>query len=472
MLPAIAKILLIFSVSHASESQRLDDIESRLLDVEIHTQRDKIHLSGQLDNVVQWERVDRSNQAPYRNVEQSYITEFRLKSFASPLPRWQIYTTIGAGYNWNNNFVIPSVVTEDGQASLKGSYLWVEKAYFDYSVFKNMLKISVGRLPTQLGPPAEYQSGDERLGTYPLLSYSVPLDGAAITWKINKTFNFSDRLVLRGIFSPFGNEDTKYFYTPTSSGNERIFRNNATEMGGGYFLTLEYGTHKIPFIEDFKFFLQGFHAKFSRMKSVEARGLLTDTFRGALSSPYFMDRNVYEIGSTSRDLAQVNVFVAHMELNRPFGSNFDFYSTFKKSWFDKRGSLTAVVVEDHSSVPGFGVGTEVDLGGFIYSNDEEATGVLIGGRYTFLEKINLGLEYLKQNHGLMPTALRAPNPTSFYTTLGKGYHAYLNYNIHKYLAKIRLGYFKTYEESTFSSFSYVSNEQNKDIIYSQLVLRF
>jgi hypothetical protein len=123
--------------------------------------------------------------------------------------------------------LLMDVYSADGYGyTNQGPVMMVEKAYADLTVPNTGVVVSFGRIPTTDGPPAQNWDGRARMGTYPMLSYNVPLDGFALTYKLDQYLPSAHKLAVRAIYTPFGSMNigspikaNELFDRPTSNGS-------------------------------------------------------------------------------------------------------------------------------------------------------------------------------------------------------------------------------------------------------------
>lgn len=449
----------------------ISDLENRLFDIELEMSEKKpIVIDGMLQTI--YRSTSRKEDDAHSRSNTDEFTSSLFVSFEKKdQENLKVYTTIGAEYFWNNNTQSTDYVLETGQIELRGTYMFVQKAYFDYFFNDKKFALSVGRLPTVDGPPIEKHLGQERLGTYPILLYSLPLDGVALTTNLKNLFSLDDRHILRFIYTPFFSLDTSGRPNSVGSSSSQL----STNKGEAIFLNYE-TSGEVENLFNYSFILQGFRANLMRMEAIEARGLANELCEaggsaGAIcgSSPS-RDGNLYEVYSEGGRIATMEAILGHIDLQNILDSNISYYLSYKLSKFISEGRLKADLIEQNNggAAP---VGTSLgEIGGFIYDQDEEAEEFLTGLNYSN-KTWTFGFEYLKRSIGALPGILSSSSITDFYSNVGHGNHFYMNHKLERNFS-VTVGYMDMLEELAFQGLNYQKSNTEVKTLYTNLTIDF
>tara|TARA_R110000868_G_scaffold117600_17_gene312682 strand:- start:29122 stop:30561 length:1440 start_codon:yes stop_codon:yes gene_type:complete len=477
MTKLLALLLLITSLPAFAQDQskRLAELEERLFDLELNMlNKSSLSVGGSFSSIYQYSSIRSDNGNIKKGTKDVITSDLKLNVNKVDDDTLKFYSTIGAKYFWNNNFQSPLDVTDNGQTEVRGSYPYVQKAYFDYFTMNNNLVFSAGRLPTVDGPPIEQSLGQSRMGTYPLLLYSVPLDGVAFTFNLQNTFDLKRRYIMRLIYSPFYSSDSRSDFTTV--GNENNTHTLETKKGDALHANFE-TSGAIENLFNYGLIFQAYYVRFGRMQAIEnVRGVADATCRAGGSGGVLCnatagpDRNTYEVSSSDEYLADQTAISLHLDLEKVLNSKFDGYFTFKKTFFKKRGSLSAYLTEQNNggAAP---VGTTIAAGGFIYNSDQEGTEILLGAKYNLTNRHRVGVEYLRRTFGSAPGTIQTSGITDFYSIIGSGYHSYFNFDLRSNLA-VTTGAMYLANEAEFVSFSYAERPSRVTSGYMNILLSF
>lgn len=469
-------VALVFGFSFclfAENESRENELEGRILDLELELAEKKIlDVSGRLQTLYKsFSTRDMGTEDEQLNLD-LVISSLELSFNKVSDPNLKIYSTVGAKYFWNNNFQGRSDTEEGGAIEVKGSYLYLSRSYFDYFSDDKKYAISMGRLPTTNGPPVEKPLGKSRLGTYPVLLYSVPLDGVGVTFNMRNIFSMKNRMIARLIYSPFYNFDS--FDERTSVG---VIHDSSlkTTSGEAFYANME-TSGEVKGWFDYSLIVQGYHTRFGRPRARAARGVAETTCQsggsagglcGATAGP---DGNQYEIYSDDNSMASIDALVFHFDLGNLKNTGLGLYGSLKKAKFTKKGDLSAVLVEQNNggaASPGTSLG---EIGGFLYNEDQESTEYLLGAKYSF-RRNSIGYEYLHRTLGAIPAAVQTYTFTEFYNVVGYAQHFYYNRKISNGMS-FNLGYMHMMKESVLSGITYSSADYRVDGYYANMLVNF
>ena len=442
----------------ASTTQQIKDLEERILGLELENlSKNGVEINGDIRSyATRTNYVSRFYDKDYTN--DRAISELRLRFNKTDLDRVKFYSAFGVTYLWNGTPLVPEYYTDSIAEPITGNIPVLYRAYLDFFMYDKQLALSVGRLPTQFGPPMHLSTDMPRQGTYPSLLYSIPFDGAALTMNLGKMLSTEDRYILRFIYKTF-----IPFSSATNIENAGInspFYQEALRTGNFYSVNYEHSGRRSW--TNFNFIFQYAYSKFEQIRAVSG-------FRGLLTTPGNPDNTgVYEIGSTEGSFVVQQAAIAYLELLDLFESSFDVYGSFKTSHIGKAGDLIAVV-QDHSTYPS---GTQINLGGFVYAEQQHpGTMLFLGTRYHLSPEANVGIEYKNETIGSVYTAARTLNFIDFYSMIGSGYHLYYNNEIYDDLT-FSLGYSMLDYEGIFTGVQIKNYEDDANVVYTSLRYRF
>ncbi len=473
-------ITLIFSnitFAQADVQQRLDQLEQTVLDLEIKSLFNKILFSGELTTNFSRENISHHSTTPTKRTNTLISNTFRLNANSNIGKRFKIFTGIESSFFFGESLAESRAPDYSLLTQQDGDHLRVVKAYFDYHIIPKEIVASLGRLPTTDGPPAHFYSLEDRLGTYAMLTYSVPVDGAAISWNISKTLDLSDTLIVRAIWGE--GERTNRTDPPLGlpAGQTIAFSGKQAQDDKYKSFMLEYGTKKLdPITSQLNFIAHFVKGSLGRFAARTQRGLAQG------------DLNVYEIAPTEDEVADFEIFSFHTDMTNLFGTSLDFYLTHKITKQKTSGGFTATVIEDNNTSDGFtatviednntsdGLNIGDTVTGFPISflgNTDRITGrsILLGTRYKFTQSLAIGGEYIKTTNGTLPTTSFTQAKTDMYNTIGQSYHAYMAKTFFNKKVITRFGYTNSLSEYELS-LQYTESNKRAESVYGLITLKF
>lgn len=235
------KCLLLF-ITLATTTPIIASMEDRVSDLETNNLLNPIRLGAEL--TVRYDKVDedRCNDATTdiaftcdSKTNHSFginRLRFRLSMAANPTPKLFFYGRVAASKV--TNVILPAEEGDDellavtlennGRNFASGSGVYLERAYFNYSITDDLV-FSAGRLPTIDGGPEHLTYGSAKLGTYPMLAYASILDGYGLTYSLGD-------ITFRAIYHPWTN-----LYRSTDYGK---YTNSRTTDGKAVMDKVEY----------------------------------------------------------------------------------------------------------------------------------------------------------------------------------------------------------------------------------------
>lgn len=227
----LAGILLPLISSAQTIEERLISIENKMDDFELTNALDKMSFSGSFMN--QYESFYEANQdiGTYDALQSigggdpdqgqdSQISAFTMRvalNFDVEVSNsLKFFTTVGMSKFWNmSGRTTRTGGDNDNFKSLGGGYSMIDSgAHFDvayllYQKSQSPWAFALGRMTTNDGPPLNQLDGLGRSGTYPVMSYNVILDGAAVIYDFKSIMPKEHDLKLRVFYTPFMNVDLR-----------------------------------------------------------------------------------------------------------------------------------------------------------------------------------------------------------------------------------------------------------------------
>ena len=328
-------------------------------------------------------------------------------------------------------------LTQDVSSSdnYAGSQVVFEKAYTDITVPGTNLIVSAGRIPTSDGGPAHFWDGRARLGTYPMLSYNVSLDGMALTYKLDSLMPTDNKLAARVIYTPFNNTNSgngvnrnDWLQLPTKGVGDTF--NNINDLVA---VQLDYSVRNTMFADNINFIAQ-------YLKS------------GQFNLNSGSDPRSTSIPNPSDITLAFEWTTLMLEMNRIAGSNFDLSAQYLMSKLNSKGTLYTFVPGSYvtsASAPaaaGYYPSFYTPLGGFGCSN-ANGTGcegsfdgsiLVVDLRYK-LGGTYLGAELQQGSSSQFFFDGASEQLSGFYNTPGTGTHVYVTHQFTQNLSS-RIGF--------------------------------
>lgn len=467
----ITKTLLIFlfplicfaeSRDFKALENRVEELENSILDLELGQASKTFSFSGDFGINYDNYQTDGWPSSPKNRAVNATNINFELNADANVSDRLNFYSSIYSNFYMNNNITEVGPVLETSRPLGGTSFLKLTKAYIDYQIIKGTLVISAGRLPTTDGPPEHLKDGDNRRGTYNSLSYSLPFDGFALTYKANSS-NKKHFYSVRGILNPGNFIPNTELHGGSEKGKDSSVRGQISKPESFYFATFEYQSKAFGFLDSLTFLLNYSNFSLAGPKEQVSRGVLDANKAG--------DRNVYRISHPEDTAYSAQNFVAYLELTNIFKSKFDFYFSYKYTDAQKRGNVRATIIEDNEGGALGAQGTSYDLGGFLTNSNISAGQQLHGVRYSITEGLLTGLEYVSTNIGTTPSSFFNRRNTSVYNWMGRGFHSYVTLLFPKQRSSLRIGYINFLRDHYFNNVNYSVIDQRIHNAYASYVLR-
>jgi len=441
-------------------AKRIQELEKDVLDLQISSMLNKVMISGEFFNTIS--KVDTYNN-PYgkkKRHQENFVGNLILNVNSAIGSDVQIYTSFYSSFFYGSSVFNPDYSTGQITDSTVGYGLNVIKAYIDYKIWQEQIIFSLGRMPTVYGPPSHLYDLTKRTGTYPLIGFSIPFDGGAITWNLKQTFSLKDDLDSRFIFAVAnrGNATDLDSGRGAAYGTSRIAENTYI-----YSYMLDYGTKRMPNISsEGRFILQGYYGKLKTFPALRVRGLLDSELPG--------DHDLYEVYASQDDLLDMYGLIMHLEMSDVFKLPVDSYITYKRNWISSHADVLYRIVDNGEG--GGNLGDTGNLGGYFVNGKEAGDSILMGGQFKFSSKISIGGEYLFASEGSMDSTYYTKTSTKFYNIIGDGYHLYYTQSLKADRMNYRFGYMNALSKKELTGFSQSNNNKRAITYYAHLGLRF
>ncbi|MAE73731.1 MAG: hypothetical protein CL675_06520 [Bdellovibrionaceae bacterium] len=371
-------------------------IEERVEELEIARTLNIFKFSGDL--TLFYDGIELENGTSSEVDDTTYSTRLwaGINFNANPYDDVKFYGRLAVSKFFNEAFGSEERVADTSASrSQAGPQVYLEKAYFDYSVLDSLI-ISAGRLPTSDGVPTNYITGQARMGTYPRLAYGALLDGVGLTYKLGSLFG--EDLSFRTIYTPFN--------APTFQSDiiNKETTGNDDSHSDTYAVHLDWNKRDTSIARNINVFVQ--YLKVSDLN-------VPDQFVGAGNTVAVLDS----------DLAlNLTYLTYHLELEDIANSGVNLAFSYLQTKTANKGTGIDLTNIGTSASVGFNVNDpngEVDGDGFLVSASWRvgSSGVI------------LGAEYLSSDDDYGYFDLYDWNLTNFYATRGTGTHVYATYQI-------------------------------------------
>lgn len=445
----IISLHLLLAVSANAET---DSLEQRVLDLEISSLMKKISFSGELRTQGSYNKIEGLLVEGKNHEDKSFFGGLDINATAKVSNTISVYTTLQGNYAYGENIIGRNVDYTSKTDQLSGDDLMISRAFFDWEIAPKRLFISIGRLSTVHGPPQHLYSNTERLGTYPLLAYSIPMDGLALTYNITDPSNRNTSHKLRAAYGPQSNPGADSNVGEVQG--ERISKTSDLYTFIYEFSKKKWGRAHFPV----HFIGQVYGGSLVNERTVEVQGLLGGN-------------NVYEVYGTNDTMTDLKAANAYLEVNDPFNIPIDIYGSYSRNWVKKKGDMIAEVKHEGTNDLTLTKGYKHNLGGFLYDDDASGTRYLLGGRYKG-ETWAVGGEYFNSSFGTVDSTAQTKRITSFYETIGQGVHLYATKVITPNAADVRIGVSRQLYTHEFKDFTFQDSNRRQDNIYTMMTVRF
>lgn len=467
ILPLLLTLFNSPAITRADENADLKNqvsvMDERLTNLEMKEMMHKINLGIDL-KVMSNHFNSKDNAAagsPQKVNQFSHALLFRLNLDSSIADRINVFASLESFSFFNDTFVssVATNLDSDGREFQKGTEKpRVTKAYFDWHLFPRYFTFSAGRLPTTKGPPAHMSDGAERTGTYPLLAYSVPLDGFAGTLNFHSFFDSlaKKKLIGRLIYKPGSATDHMFAWRGRNLGDET----DPSKLSKNHELIstmLEYEHGELPSI--WKNMLNIFQYGNYNFGGMTPR---FQTFK--FGSTGYWPAEIY---SDNDRMLKLKAFTHYLEMNKVFQSQFDFYGSWARTWASSKAHLWAQPLPSSLGTP---PGLQ-DLGPYIVNGEKNGWRYLLGLRYEFRDQLFLGGEWAKSTSNSLATTLWSDDVHSIAFMNGESYHAYLTKLLYRKQFTIRTGYIHTkLNKDLQDALLYKDSKEQIDVMYLSFLI--
>lgn len=404
----IVSTIALATLSGAAYAQNVKDLEKRIEDLELSRDLNIFNFSGELEN--NYVNHNSTNKTTKQGAGKDFYSMYlKLNMEASPSEKMTFFGRLSMSKVFNAFSVRSTsggVVSDSGTGgkNLDGSKLYVERAFMNYSLSKNLV-FSAGRMPTIEGPPNHVSKGAARSGTYPQLAYGSILDGIALSHTM--TFlggNLSSRAVWTPVNFQNKNSDTLDTNATDSKGVKIDTTTPMTSLMLDYERTAQSWAEKINLIAQL-LTLKDFYINSSAAKCSTAAP-------GGYDNPCTAS-GVTESSNLKFDY---NAIVLYSEFSNVFSSGLDFSFSWKHTDVDSKGSLSTLKT----------------LGMLTSQTQESKKGqtYLASLRYSFLKKYKIGYEWIKSTKSSFSAGIGSFDPISFYSVpASEGHHVFMTADI-------------------------------------------
>ena len=283
----------------------------------------------------------------------------------------------------------------------QNSNVVLEKAYVDISIPDTALTVSIGRLPTVDGQPANYLDGRARLGTYPLLAYNSYFDGIGLTYRLDQFMPADQKLALRLLYTPLSQTNMGI------QGNEAYMSSPVSEAGGNI-------STEVP--------VYAAQADYS-IDNTKIANNIGVVFQYIQTGKLYIPGAQVEVGQPSSLMINFQQMTLASEFNGIAGSPFDLSASYLYS-----------ITGTHGNFGGLGGFGNADGS----SQNQTGGNLLLSARFRLPTWI-FGAEYVNGSKNSEYTSTAEQDLTNFYGTQGNAYHIYVTKKFSENVA-LRIGF--------------------------------
>ncbi len=447
----------------ASIEEDVQSIDERLTDIEISNTQQRINVgmemhmfAGHISNTNVENTGVNYNQRHFKN-------NFRLKFSGVLNQNFQAYASLQASYLFNSQ-VQTRIDSDDDMANpTQGSRPYVRTAYFDWRLNKYTV-LSAGRLPTTFGPPEHLKHGRGRLGTYPLVSFNLPLDGLSLTFTTPRIIPSTD-LSFRTIYVPGGMADQQQPHKGEPLSGSDPTKLAESHEGFTQMVEAVIRPRNKKIFDSLTFIGQYSFLKFGSFKE------FTGPSQIASASPSIADdKNIYRFWADGPKLADIQIATLYLEAQKILGTKIDAYFSHMRSWNRPVAKIKATVLSDGNggATPS---GTVFDVGQFVSDGDSQGTRTLYGARYNFKNSF-VGAEFWKTSSTPIPNDLYSDDFIPLGLLAGEVAHVYYTHMFYNNDLSVRVGVQKIHEDKYFQQFNYAESKQDIRTIYTALFVTY
>lgn len=445
----------VFAQDNFSElDERLTNVELSLTDRKLYTTLELQMFGGKLnnDNVLGLDK--KLNTEVFKN-------NLRIKINGKLNDDFSAYVSLQVSHTFNDEVQSSIATDNDILTPTHGSRPYLRTAYFDWKLLDKLV-LSAGRLPTTFGPPEHHKAGRSRLGTYPLTSFNIPLDGISLTSNFYSSKNLE--ATSRTIYVPGA------FNEPSAPQNGlSLSSSDKSTLAKGHegftqMLDLDF-KRPTPFYDRANFILQYSYIDFgSFIERTGPADILSSQMPGTI------DRNIYRIYADNPELAKIQIISTYLEALGFFNTKFDVYMSYMRSWNRPIAKIKAEVISDATGGT-TSEGTVFDIGQFMASGNSQGTRAIYGLKYNF-ERSFISTEFWKTSSSPIPNDLYSDDPIALGQLSGEAIHLFYTHLFYNNNLSVRTGYIDIKTDKTFSTYAYEKRKQNIDFLYTSLFVTF
>lgn len=420
--------LFLFSVSGNTNEKNIQrELDERLTNLELYRSINQIQFDLELNNYIGVFNISDRNPnnvaSDFSGQEKDQRTrmnsQVRLSANANLSNELFIYSQFESNFQANSEFNTNNAPPTNTTFQRRGTGVFVRRAYFDYH-FSNLLTFSMGRLPTTNGPPQNVRNNLARSGTYPLASFSSPLDGVAMTAGFD--MGEKSQLILRTIYVPGGlradDEDQTYssYQVMSSATASTLARDHE-----GITQMLEV-RNSSDWWENALFIAQASQFTFGAFKDAFFDNIDTRTGLGA---------GRYRISADRGTLSVLKIFSSYFQFDHPFYLPLTFYFSHSYTKLDRKGSLQIASAGSPYNI--------LQSYGFLSDDDVSGNRWLTGINFHPSDEYFFGLEYMDTSKFSVPTSSYTDELMSYIDENGTDYHLYVGKQFINAKSVVRFG---------------------------------
>lgn len=452
---------LFFSHFAMASQDAVTQLDERITDIELRLSEKRLNTNLELQMFAGYLKNDNTLGGGEEFNSQIFKNNLRLKIQGKLNNDFSAFVSLQVSHTFNDELQSGIDSDNDILAPTHGSRPYLRTAYFDWRIHPRLI-LSAGRLPTTFGPPEHQKSGRARLGTYPLTSFNVPLDGVSVTIPIIDQKDIV--LTSRTIYIPSSFSEPAAPQNGLSLSSAQPAKLAKGHKGFTQMLDIELKKPTMIYNKSNLIFQYSYFKMGSFVENTAPLALLS------IEDPSLVDRNIYRIYADDSKLTKLKIASAYYEALGFLNTNFDLYYSFMKSWNDPTANIKAEVISDATggATP---AGKVFDLGQFISEGKSDGTRSIYGLKYNF-ENSFVGTEYWKTTNSPMPNDLFSDDPIALGQLSGEALHLYYTHLFYNKALSVRTGYVSINTNKVFSGFAYTDRRQNIDLAYTSIFLTY
>lgn len=256
--------LFSFTANAAVSEAEFRELQAKVEELEFDSFTRNYSISGEVINLFESYHNDQTSGSSVdaTNME-LFGTIAKLNINVDVNDRIKFYSSLGMSKFWNNEDRIGDAEdnwnrSNQGSLGYQGSVARFDKVYFDY-LYNDMFTFSIGRMPTNFGPPYHQLDNEPRSGTYPRMAYNSIFDGVALSTNLTKFMPENQELKIKLFYTPYMNVDQKARNKPRNIGElPGTASDTNTKVQSNTLLwafLLEYGINNLSWVEKIQTYL-------------------------------------------------------------------------------------------------------------------------------------------------------------------------------------------------------------------------